>query len=121
MFIYASPVSLKSDASADGKAVRLSCTSRLWYDSARPHRPVANCVRSNSTNCGLDGQEFRPFAGSDLTFVCPGACSDAQILAPRFIGAQQVNYRSLVVGGPRDPTDPATAIYRGDSFICAAA
>lgn len=36
-------------------------------------------------------------------------------------GAEVVNYRHLVIGGPADANSPSSGIYRGDSFICAAA
>lgn len=37
------------------------------------------------------------------------------------MGPQRLNYRSFVIGGPKEPNDLATTIYRADSFICAAA
>lgn len=41
---------------------------------------------------------------------------------PHAVGDQEINYRSLVIGGPVDNENsgPST-IYRGDSFICGAA
>ena len=46
------------------------------------------------------------------------------VLNPHAVGQQEINYRSLVIGGPEEDvhnhslTEP---IYRGDSFVCAAA
>ena len=68
--------------------------------------------------CGIDGNDCRPFNGSGFPFRCSGNCESYHILNPRAVGDQEVNYRSLVIGGPSDDQE---AIYRGDSFICAAA
>ena len=84
-------------------------------------RTITDCHRPNSTSCGSDGQGCRPFEDSSFAFICPAGCKDVKVLEPHFIGSQKINYRSLVIGGPKDPGDPATAIYRGDSFVCAAA
>jgi hypothetical protein len=62
--------------------------------------------------CGLDGIDCRPFSNKTLAFRCPVGCKDVKILNPRLVGATNVIYRPLVVGGPE---------YRGDSFICASA
>ena len=43
------------------------------------------------------------------------------VLNPYTVGNEEVNYRSLVIGGSTDPHDARSAVYRGDSFICAAA
>ncbi|KIX99098.1 uncharacterized protein Z520_05559 [Fonsecaea multimorphosa CBS 102226] len=107
MFLLALPKwVISSTDPVYGRPIRLDCTSRLW---------------PNSTACGLDGQECRPFEDHHFAFVCPAGCRDAMVLEPHFIGSQQVNYRSLIVGGPRRLQDSGSAIYRGDSFICAAA
>ncbi|TVY45653.1 Uncharacterized protein LOCC1_G002703 [Lachnellula occidentalis] len=45
-------------------------------------------------------------------FRCPANCAGVQLLNPRMIGDQEINYQPLVVGGP---------VYRGDSWICGAA
>lgn len=52
-------------------------------------------------------------------FRCPAGCSDAQVLEPYTIGDQEINYQSLVIGGHMD--DGNSTVYRGDSFVCAAA
>ena len=81
----------------------------------------ANSVRSNATDCGLDGDACRPFDEGAFAFRCPAGCSFAWVLEPYFVGAQEVNYQSLVIGGPSDPDQTDPGIYRGDSFICPAA
>ena len=46
------------------------------------------------------------------------------VLNPHAVGQQEINYRSLVIGGPaEDALNDSTSesIYRGDSFICGAA
>ncbi|WFD33256.1 hypothetical protein MCUN1_000069 [Malassezia cuniculi] len=45
-------------------------------------------------------------------------CMNTVLLNPRTVGNVQYNYRPLVVGGP---ISNETSVYRGDSFICAAA
>ncbi|KAJ0415074.1 LCCL domain-containing protein [Aspergillus carlsbadensis] len=88
-----------------GSPVKLSCWSRLW---------------SNSTNCGIDGDYCRPFDQETLAFRCPAACSGFMVLEPYFVGPQEINYQSLVIGGaPQSESD--VGIYRGDSSICQAA
>jgi LCCL domain len=37
------------------------------------------------------------------------------------VGAEEINYQSLVVGGPTEELDPLSTKYRGDSFVCGAA
>lgn len=70
--------------------------------------------------CGLNGDRCRPFKGSAFAFRCPADCASRQLGDPRAVGGQEINYRSLVVGGPPNDTDGHSA-YRGDSWICAAA
>lgn len=46
------------------------------------------------------------------------------VLNPHAVGQQEINYRSLVIGGPDQDAHNDTSsepFYRGDSFICAAA
>jgi len=69
--------------------------------------------------CGLDGNDCRPFSGHGFAFRCPGSCSGYQLANPRAVGAEEANYQSLVIGGPSK--DNGAPIYRGDSFICGAA
>ncbi|OCK79241.1 hypothetical protein K432DRAFT_330535 [Lepidopterella palustris CBS 459.81] len=85
---------------------RLSCISRLWPSSG---------------DCGLNGDECRPFENQSFDFRCPAYCRDVKVLNAYAIGAEEINYRSLVIGGPTEPGDKFMNIYRGDSFICGAA
>jgi hypothetical protein len=70
-------------------------------------------------DCGLNGNECRPFSGSEFAFRCPGNCLNYMLQNPRAVGAQELNLRPLVIGGPE--SDNGTAVYRSDSFICGAA
>ena len=90
-----------------GRPVKLSCEARLW---------------SNGTNCGLDGDACRPFEKGGFAFRCPASCAEAMVLEPYFIGPQEINYKSLVIGGAPEGGDPTDhGVYRGDSAICPAA
>ena len=74
--------------------------------------------------CGVDGNSCRPFNSSGFPFRCSANCESHHVLNPRAVGDQEVIYRSLVVGGPSNDVNaenPEAAVYRGDSFICAAA
>ncbi|KFY26509.1 hypothetical protein V493_04046 [Pseudogymnoascus sp. VKM F-4281 (FW-2241)] len=78
---------------------------------------------SSGNSCGLEGSECRPFEGRSLAFRCPASCAGFKVLNPRAVGTQEINYASLVIGGPPEDTttnDPR-ATYRGDSFLCQAA
>ncbi|RHZ74303.1 hypothetical protein CDV55_109104 [Aspergillus turcosus] len=86
-----------------GDPVKLSCHSRLW---------------SNATNCGLNGDACRPFDDGAFAFRCPASCSAAMVLEPYFVGLQEINYRTLVIGGGNGSD---YGVYRGDSAICPAA
>jgi hypothetical protein len=77
-------------------------------------------VRPSPESCGPDGRNCFPFSNASFAFVCPAGCSSAQVLNPRAIGPQIINYQSLVVGGAAGSGDDAF-VYRGDSFICSAA
>ncbi|TLD34379.1 putative lccl domain containing protein [Venturia nashicola] len=92
--------------SRDGARVRLDCTSSLWPDTQ---------------TCGLDGAQCLPFDNHTIPFRCPAYCRDVPVLEPYTIGAEEINYRSLVIGGQAEGKDASSSIYRGDSFICAAA
>ena len=69
--------------------------------------------------CGLNGNDCRPFNGSGFAFRCPANCAGQWVLNPRAVGAQEVIYRPLVIGGPSD--DDHSPVYRSDSFICGSA
>jgi hypothetical protein len=62
-----------------------------------------------------------PFENRTVDFRCPAYCRDVHVLNPYVIGAEEINYRSLVIGGPTNASARFTNLYRGDSFICAAA
>lgn len=90
-----------------GVPVRISCAASFWQDK---------------NNCGLNGNDCRPFSNTTYTFNCPAHCITTEQLNPHAVGAASVIYEPLVVGGPTDPTHSVdSAFYRGDSFICAAA
>ncbi|KAJ2898511.1 uncharacterized protein MKZ38_003861 [Zalerion maritima] len=74
----------------------------------------------SGNKCGLDGNLCRPFNGSGFAFKCPASCKRYEVLNPRAVGATELIYQPLIVGGPEDDSD-ATPVYRGDSFICQAA
>ncbi|KAH0547828.1 hypothetical protein FGG08_000085 [Glutinoglossum americanum] len=78
---------------------------------------------ASGNGCGLDGNNCRPFDNSTFAFNCPANCEGVKVLNPHAVGSQEIIYQPLVIGGPREggnglARDP---IYRGDSFLCAAA
>jgi len=73
----------------------------------------------SGNSCGMNGNDCRPFNGSGFAFRCPADCASTTLLNPRAVGATEVNYQPLVIGGPSE--DDEQPIYRSDSFICAAA
>ncbi|KAL1793214.1 hypothetical protein ACET3X_008196 [Alternaria dauci] len=103
--VVVSDGALPSDIGGFGAPVKLSCVNNLW---------------PSPESCGPDGRNCLPFSNASFAFNCPAGCSSAQVLNPRAIGPQVVNYRSLVVGGAPD-LDNDALVYRGDSFICSAA
>lgn len=90
-----------------GEPVQISCVASYW---------------SSRNLCGLNGNDCRPFNGSGFAFKCPANCGETMVLNPHAVGAQEINYRPLVVGGPvaASSSDKST-YYRGDSFICGSA
>ena len=88
-----------------GRPTRLSCNSTFWPDSQ---------------SCGVGGERCRPFHEERFAFRCPANCGWTNVWNPRTIGKTEINYQSLVVGGPKG-IDGSRAVYRGDSFICGAA
>lgn len=87
-----------------GDPQTISCGATYW-------------TRGN--NCGLDGDDCRPFNGSGFPFRCPADCRSYRLLNPRAVGNETVAYRPLVIGGPENNGDDA--VYRGDSYICGSA
>lgn len=78
--------------------------------------------RSNATDCGLNGDLCRPFDDQSFAFRCPSGCSAAILLEPYNVGAEEYNYRPLVVGGRAFRSNgPMSGHYRGDSSICVSA
>jgi hypothetical protein len=73
--------------------------------------------RNGGNDCGLNGNNCRPFADATFTFRCSGNCASTQVLNPYPVGDQEIVYHPLVIGGAND-SEP---IYRADSFICQAA
>lgn len=82
----------------------IGCTNTYWVPGNR---------------CGLNGNDCRPFNGSGFAFRCPANCASVQVLNPRAVGAQEINYRPFIIGGPSK--DNKMPIYRSDSFICGSA
>ncbi|TPX08719.1 uncharacterized protein E0L32_009781 [Thyridium curvatum] len=75
----------------------------------------------SGNGCGVNGNDCRPFNGSGFAFRCPSSCLSYQVLNPRAVGDQEINYAPLIIGGPPRADSDAAPVYRGDSFICAAA
>jgi hypothetical protein len=94
-----------------GTPLRLGCAARYWGDDDA---------------CGLNGDMCRPFSNASLAFRCPADCHK-QLTYGHAVGDQRVEFRPLVVGGPKDEQTGFedeivdNAIYRGDSYICASA
>lgn len=95
---------LSGDIEGWGDPQTIGCGATYW--------PSGN-------NCGLDGDDCRPFNGSGFPFRCPADCRSYRLLNPRAVGNETVAYRPLVVGGPAGAGEDA--VYRGDSYICGSA
>jgi hypothetical protein len=78
-----------------------------------------NTYWAAGNDCGMNGNQCRPFGGSGYAFKCPANCLSYQVWNYRAVGAQEVIRRPLVIGGPSEQDE--TPIYRSDSFICSAA
>lgn len=94
--------------------IPLILTTRPARDGAGDLVVNVDCVESlwPRNKCGVDGERCQPFSNVSFPFRCPADCRGVQVLNPRPVGAEEVNYRPLVVGG---------SPYRGDSFICGSA
>ena len=92
----------------------LILTTRSARDGAGDLVVNVDCVETMwpRNRCGVDGERCLPFSNVSFPFRCPADCGGVQVLNPRPVGAEEVNYRPLVVGG---------SPYRGDSFICGSA
>ena len=95
-----------SDLDVWGTPAPITCNTVYWQ-------------RSNE--CGIDGINCRPFNGTGFAFRCPANCAKNQVLNPRAVGAQEIVYRPLVIGGPPEPANGLGAVYRADSFLCGSA
>ena len=83
--------------------INVDCECRLWHAVK-----YTNIMDSNGTSC-------RPFDNTSYPFRCP-AESIIELLNPRAVGALELVYQPLVVGGGDEGRH-----YRGDSWFCAAA
>ncbi|KUI70466.1 hypothetical protein VM1G_05858 [Cytospora mali] len=95
--------------------IPLAMSSLPTIDDAGKHVVNLDCIDTLwrwKNECGLDGIDCGPFSNETLAFRCPAGCKEVKVLNPRFVGASEVIYQPLVIGGPH---------YRGDSFICASA
>ena len=95
---------IASEIEGFGAPADISCGTTYW-------------IAGNE--CGLDGNDCRPFNGSEFAFRCPANCASYQVLNQRAVGDQEIIYQTLVVGGPANDSDQRP-VYRGDSFICSA-
>ncbi|OGM46383.1 LCCL domain protein [Aspergillus bombycis] len=83
---------------------------------------LARALRSNATNCGINGDDCRPFDKGGFAFRCPAGCASTIVLEPYYVGPEEINYKSLVIGGGTESSESNNfGIYRGDSAICPAA
>lgn len=98
--------SFASDVPGYGSPIRLGCTASFW---------------GAGNDCGINGDQCRPFSNASFPFRCPAGCIKVQVLNPHAVGDQEVVYKPIVVGGPIKDHDELPNVYRGDSFICAAA
>ena len=89
-----------------GRPQNLWCSASLW---------------SSGNQCGVNGNDCRPFSGSNVPFRCPAQCDQGTILETHWVGNESHIFTSYVVGGPESIEDDQHAIYRGDSWICQAA
>ncbi|KAK8209180.1 hypothetical protein M8818_003875 [Zalaria obscura] len=99
--------SFASDIEGYGSPVRLNCGDTYW---------------GKGNDCGVNGDQCRPFSNHSMAFRCPANCIKTHVLNPHAVGDQEVVYKPLVIGGPTNGSDPiGSAYYRGDSFICGSA
>ncbi|KAF1813594.1 LCCL domain-containing protein [Eremomyces bilateralis CBS 781.70] len=91
-----------------GSPTRVTCHARHWDGPGN--------------ECGVNGRDCSPFDNATFAFRCPASCEKAEVLEPYAVGGQIVNYRPLVIGGPKELDKGVQSnLYRGDSFICPAA
>ena len=75
--------------------------------------------RSFNDDCGLNGVDCGPFSNATTVYLCDPDCGSEEVWEPRVVGDQEIQYRSLVIGGALDAI--SESIYRADSSICQAA
>lgn len=89
-----------------------------WYQT--PPESFVDCTGTYwaaNNGCGLDGTLCTPSNFSQtFDFRCPAGCPSVILANNRAVGATEVAYVPLVVGG-----GDADHTYRGDSWICVAA
>lgn len=117
--------SVAEDVNGYGQPIRVSCGGSFWYESLTAY--ALHCVktidmshRAENNGCGVNGTACLPFSNSSFAFRCPASCLSQEVLNIRAVGAQDINYEPLVIGGPT-PGEATEFAYRGDSFICSAA
>ncbi|PLN77646.1 LCCL domain protein [Aspergillus taichungensis] len=88
-----------------GTPQTLSCSTSFW---------------ESGNECGLNGNDCRPFSAASIPFRCPANCRDAKLSEFYTVGNETYSYRGLVVGGP-EPGSDEPGVYRADSFVCQAA
>lgn len=91
LFLFTTPLVLSSLPTTDNlgqDVVSLDCIDTLW---------------KWKNECRLDGIDCRPFSNKSLAFRCPVGCKDVKVLNARLVGASEVIFKPLVVGGPRVP------------------
>lgn len=69
----------------------------------------------------MDGVYCRPFDDKVIAFRCPAECQATIISNPQAVGGYEYNYRNIVIGGSNIGEQSERPVYRGDSFLCAAA
>lgn len=94
-----------SEVAGYGTPTTIGCGTTYWV---------------SGNQCGIDGNDCRPFTSSGFAFRCPASCSSYQVLNYRAVGAQEVIYAPLIIGGPPDAANDSSPVYRGDSFVCGA-
>lgn len=124
--------SVADDVNGYGQPIRVSCGGVFWYGLSHGlsvHKSIelpnttlcSNAInRSSNNECGINGTSCLPFSDSSFAFRCPASCLSEEVLNVRAVGAQDVFYEPLVIGGPTT-SGGSDFFYRGDSFICSSA
>lgn len=97
-------------------------TVRLSYFTSSTSAGAASFISADASywakddGCGLDGLGCTPFANASQSFRCAGQTLSVQLLNYWDVGAQEVIFQPLVIGGFDD-----LKTYRADSWVCIAA